>query len=51
MHCQAAHLLVHEDLDGQGLHDIRLELGVQVGVPDALVQQLPHLHTQYFKFL
>ena len=42
------HLLVHEDLDGEGLHHVRLELGVQVRVPDALVQQLPHLHTTRF---
>ena len=28
----------------RGFMDVRLELRVQVGVPDALVQQLPHLH-------
>ena len=39
----AARLLVHERLDVQRLHDVGVELRVEVGVADALVQQLAHL--------
>ena len=37
------YLLVKKGLNVEGLHDICVELGEQEGVPDALVQQLPHL--------
>ena len=40
---QVLHLLVHQDLDVQGLHDVCLELGMQAAIPDLLVQQIPHL--------
>ena len=39
----AARLLVHERLDVERLHDVGVELRVQVRVADALVQQLAHL--------
>ena len=39
-----SYLLVEEGLDVEGLHDVCVELREQEGVPDALVQQLPHLH-------
>ena len=41
----AARLLVHERLDVERLHDVGVELRVQVRIADALVQQLPHLRT------
>ena len=37
------YLLIEEGLDVEGLHDVCVELREQEGVPDALVQQLPHL--------
>lgn len=37
------HLLVDEGFNVEGLHDVGVELRVQEGVPDALVQQLTHL--------
>lgn len=41
-----AHLLVDEGLDVEGLEHVSPKLRVEVHLPDALVQQLPNLHTQ-----
>ena len=37
------YLLVEEGLNVERLHDVCVELREQEGVPDALVQQFPHL--------
>ena len=47
----AACLLVHERLDVERLHDISVELRVQVRVANALVQQLAHLRAQQHRLL
>lgn len=38
-----AYVLIHEGFDVEGLHDVAVELRMQVRVPYPLVQQLPHL--------